>query len=991
MNIILSGNTGPTLTHQWYDGLNNLLGTAQTQTVTSADTYTLIVTDTYNGKSNSDTFIITNITATPNIVITASDTSFTTVGQLISLDGSESYGIGTISYSWTTSDGTIESDELLPIIYVSSEGTYTLVCTDSANNCTSTTDISISGATPDPIAVISGGTELTCSTTSIILDGTYSQGIGELSYSWSNGATTSAITITTTGTYTLTITEVGSGKVSNIANHTVTSNLTTVSPTITLTGTTELSVSQPTIRLNGPIVSGVTYYWSGGNIISSNTASSVIIDAPGTYGLTITNSNGCTSNGTKVITESVVAPIARINGYSTLTCTRTSITLDGSTSSGVNKVYVWSTGASTPTIIINTSGTYSLRINDDNGTNIVYKTIGTNTTVPSVIITNSANSTELSTINPTITLSVPSVTTYSYLWSNGATTSSIVVATAGSYSVTVTNTANGCSDTSLVVGITQSNTAPTALIVTNTTTLTCTGTSITLNGSTSYSTPIGHTLSYKWYRGNYTTLVGSNTTYSVTIPGYYILRVTDSYNGLTSDAFQSIGENKYILTTAIAAPNGLALTTPTPTTTLALNGTVTSAGGVGTLNAVKYLWVLTGGAATNSSLTGASILAKSGGTYTLTVTDLVTGCYDSESVLVTPYAAPGILNVSISGSTHFLTCTTTTVPIKAVITNGTPPYTYLWNTAATTSTINVTASGIYDLTVTDSHVPAWTGNASYSFASNTTNPTAVITSPNLVISTSNPSVTLSGSSNASNPHYEWWASPQGLLMVGNPYITNIPRTYTLIVTDLDNGCMGAVSSGVTESVVYPTVYISGDSVITCDNTVTTVTVLEECLASMEFIVQYSTTTGPCIGGHTCNAAAFYLKGDAVNIGLVSLNNYGGTYSATITPGIDSKNYPPGVTSGYDRYNVLSLTNQQVIDMAAASDNSGGITFSLVCATPAGVSYSSYAAGTCHNSVTWITLKRNGTTIYSGCPIGDFIRINPCTGETDPPWPITPWL
>src|ERR1043166_246973 len=33
---------------------------------------------------------------------------------------------------------------------------------------------------------------------------------------------------------------------------------------------------------------------------------------------------------------------------------------------------------------------------------------------------------------------------YSYLWSNGATTQSIMVSAAGSYSVTVTNTTTGC-------------------------------------------------------------------------------------------------------------------------------------------------------------------------------------------------------------------------------------------------------------------------------------------------------------------------------------------------------------------------------------------------------------------------------------------------------------------------------------------------------------------------------------------------------------------
>lgn len=154
-----------------------------------------------------------------------------------------------------------------------------------------------------------------------------------------------------------------------------------------------------------------------------------------------------------------------------------------------------------------------------------------------------------------------------------------------------------------------------------------------------------------------------------------------------------------------------------------------------------------------------------------------------------------------------------------------------------------------------------------------------------------------------------------------------------------------------------------------DTTITPeLTEVVNCLASMEFIVQYSPTLGPCPGGHQCNAATFYLRGNNVTIGTVYLSNNGFT---------DQLNYPPGITSGLARYNSLTLTTQQAQNIAASSTG-GNISFSLVCATPINVNYG-YGFGGCHTNVTWITLKLNAETIYSGCPNNNFLTINPCTG------------
>lgn len=145
--------------------------------------------------------------------------------------------------------------------------------------------------------------------------------------------------------------------------------------------------------------------------------------------------------------------------------------------------------------------------------------------------------------------------------------------------------------------------------------------------------------------------------------------------------------------------------------------------------------------------------------------------------------------------------------------------------------------------------------------------------------------------------------------------------------------------------------------------------ISNCLSSLEFIVQYNNELGECPGGHSCDAATFYLRANTTTVGTVYLSNTGGV--------TDQFNYPPGETSGPNRYNVLTLTPEQVQEIATTSEDSN-ISLSLICATPIDVNYG-WGLGQCHSNVTWVTLKLDGTEVYSGCPENNFLTINPCTG------------
>lgn len=171
-----------------------------------------------------------------------------------------------------------------------------------------------------------------------------------------------------------------------------------------------------------------------------------------------------------------------------------------------------------------------------------------------------------------------------------------------------------------------------------------------------------------------------------------------------------------------------------------------------------------------------------------------------------------------------------------------------------------------------------------------------------------------------------------------------------------------------EDVFHPTLTVTNSSDCSFTYVVAPLTLVGQttavCLAEMEITVQYSdNSSDPCGGGHTCDRASFKLKGNGIEIGDVFLNNAGGS--------LDHHNYPPGVSSGGSRYNILPAITTAVAQQIAAISPDGFITFSLECALPTG----------CHTGTAWTTFKLNGNTIYEGCPNNNFLTINPCTGET----------
>ncbi|PCH74325.1 MAG: hypothetical protein COB98_10170, partial [Flavobacteriaceae bacterium] len=521
--ILLSGTTSSTnvdkvLTYAWTTSDGNIISGATTLTpgIDKKGTYTLTVTDTDNGCSISDTVIITEDIVQPTAEagataeLTCTTTSLTLNGVATSANVDK-----VLTYAWATSDGNIVSGATTLTPSIDQKGTYTFTVTDTDNGCSISDTVIITEDIVQPTAEAGATAELTCTTTSLTLNGEASSTNDNkvLTYAWItsdgnivSGASTLTPSIDKKGTYKLTVTDTDNG--CSISDSVIiTEDI--VQPTAEAGATAELSCSTTSLTLNGVATSAnvdkvLTYAWttSDGNIVSGATTLTPNVDKKGTYTLTVTDTdNGCSISDTVIITEDIVQPTAEAGATAELTCTTTSLTLNGvATSENTDKVltYAWTTsggnivsGATTLTPNVDEKGTYTFTVTDtDNGcsisdTVIITEDIVQPTAEAGATAELTCTTTSLILNGVATSANVDKELTYAWATSDGnivsgATTLIPGIDKKGTYTLTVTDTNNGCSISDTVI-ITEDIVQPTAEAGA-TAELTCTTTSLTLNG-----------------------------------------------------------------------------------------------------------------------------------------------------------------------------------------------------------------------------------------------------------------------------------------------------------------------------------------------------------------------------------------------------------------------------------------------------------------------------------------------------------------------------
>jgi hypothetical protein len=258
--------------------------------------------------------------------------------------------------------------------------------------------------------------------------------------------------------------------VSNVTSNAV-SVLLNVAFSVTANATSTYVCPGSTVALTG---SGAnTYTWSGGvsnGVPFSATATNI-------YTVTGTNTLGC--NASNTIQVIAAGPPLTISGSTAVCAGNNTTTL---IAGGAN-TYTWSTGSTSPTITLSPSVTtnytlYGIDISGCPNTRTFNVIVNTTPTISA-----SASST-LFCAGVTSTLSANGALTYS--WSNGATSSVVVVSPSTSITYTVVGINIGCPTDSKTLAITV-NATP-ILTVNPTSTLLCAGQTQILNcsGASSY-------------------------------------------------------------------------------------------------------------------------------------------------------------------------------------------------------------------------------------------------------------------------------------------------------------------------------------------------------------------------------------------------------------------------------------------------------------------------------------------------------------------------
>ncbi len=237
------------------------------------------------------------------------------------------------------------------------------------------------------------------------------------------------------GTYTLVVLDAN-----NCVDSTTITIGTSTNLTPTITGPATICLGT-TATLDAGVYA--TYLWSTNDVTQT-----LLINAAGTYLVTVTDAGGCTGSATITVAQSNSLTPA-ITGILTI-CPGVSTTLDAG--AGYNQ-YSWSTGGNTQTISVSSGGTYSVTVS--NAAGCTGTTSATVVSIASLPVTASAVPQSICPGNP-VTLTATGGQSYVWNTTPPSTDSVFIVNPQTTTTYMVTATYSGCTNVASVTVIVNS-------------------------------------------------------------------------------------------------------------------------------------------------------------------------------------------------------------------------------------------------------------------------------------------------------------------------------------------------------------------------------------------------------------------------------------------------------------------------------------------------------------------------------------------------------
>ena len=522
-------------------------------------------------------------------------------------------------------------------------GQYCVTVTD-ANGCTGQACGTLTVRLPLQVSVADVAV---CNGEEGTLRAAVANGTAPFSYSWNTGATTESIAVNADGEYQVTVTD------ANGCTGQASARLTVRAPVVVSLADVEICAGE-TATLT-PQVSGatgpMTWNWSNGA-----SGASIGVTQGGEYTVIVRDANGCEGRATATVT---VHPQVEVTVADESVCFGETGTLRARVQVGTGPFqYSWSNGTTGDRIQVSSPGEYCVTVTDAHGcTGRACATFAVRTALDVSVADVAVCNGEAGTLRAAI---ANGVAPFSYSWNTGATTESITVNADGEYQVTVTD-ANGCTGQA-----TARLTVRAPVVVKLDDVEICAGETVTLGPQFFGAT---EPMTCSWSTG------ATSPAIQVTQSGEYTVIVRDA-NGCEGRATATVTVHPQVEVVAASE-----------TVCFGETATLRARVEVGT-GPFQYSW--------SNGATGDRIHVTAAGEYCVTVTD-AHGCTGRTCATLTVRPALEV------GATDVTVCNGENGTLQATVANGTAPFSYSWNTGATTQSITVGSAGEYQVTVTDAN------------------------------------------------------------------------------------------------------------------------------------------------------------------------------------------------------------------------------------------------------------------------------------------------
>lgn len=543
--------------------------------VTTIGNYSVTVTNATGCQSIASDAVSVTAAALSKPTVTVTGNPSLCNGSTVLLEAP----VGFSGYAWSNGATTQQ-------ITVSAAGNYSVIVSNGSCTSPSSDAVAVTTSTQpaQPPVSVSGSTVL-CNGAFVVLTAPS----GFTTYAWSNGESTRQVVVDAAGTFT-----VQTGNAPNclsIASAPIVITTTGlpcsgIPATPSVSNASRCDMGTVTLTASGA-TGGLEYRWydvpAGGSVLLTGSSfTTPSISSTTTYYVSLYDAINLVEGNRAAATAAIITlakpaispagPITICQGSSTLLSAPVGFT-----------TYLWSNGAITQQISVNSAGTYSVQTGDGTCVSPASDNV-TITTAPALAkpeISVTGNTALCD--SESVVLSAPSGFT-EFTWSTGATTQSITVTGAGTYFVSVGN--------GICTSLPSDNTIITSVASPAKPTITITGSTTLCNGAfTVLSAPTGFS-NYVWSTGETTRqiVVSAAGTFSV-------------QTGTASSCLSPVSDNVVIVVNGL--PCSGSIPPPAPTTTNVSrcdSGTVTlTASGAATGQEYRWYDAAMGGTLLSSS------------------------------------------------------------------------------------------------------------------------------------------------------------------------------------------------------------------------------------------------------------------------------------------------------------------------------------------------------------------------------------------------------